>query len=81
MVAFEAKSMGLPSPKAAKSRLALYFSLMFSALPKELYSQVQQNVLPVDAIAKHEDFDVWYSDGERALRFEGLGRKSPTASR
>lgn len=36
---------------------------------------------PVDAIAKHEDFDVWYSDGERALRFEGLGRKSPTASR
>ena len=26
---------------------------------------------PVDAIAKHEDFDVWYSDGERALRFEG----------
>lgn len=30
---------------------------------------------PVDAIAKHEDFDVWYSDGERALRFEGPWEK------
>ena len=30
---------------------------------------------PVDAIQKHEDFDVWYSDGELALRFEGPWEK------
>lgn len=30
---------------------------------------------PVDAIAKHEDFDVWYSDGTLALRFEGPWEK------
>ena len=30
---------------------------------------------PIDAIQKHEDFDVWYSDGELALRFEGPWEK------
>ena len=31
--------------------------------------------LPTDAIARHEDFDVWYADGETFLSIKGAWSK------
>ena len=36
---------------------------------------------PVDAIAKHEDFDVGIATENELCASRALGRKSPTASR
>ncbi len=49
----------------------IIFKCAFSI--RKLGDNVKNNAIyiPVDALAKHEDFDIWYRDGDLAFRFTG----------